>query len=595
MVVRELLARFGIGYDRNGLSKFEGAVARAKKAVGALAAAWASWQVVQKVKEAIERANDAASVIDTLAPIFKEAEQSVLGWADTTSRELRRSESRMLDYVTQVGAMVAPTFESKLAAAELSGQMVELAVNMGSFFSQYSETEALTAIRSALSGETEAIKKFGPVMTVENQERFRRERGIRKSLKAMKESERVTLRAQFLLEKLAFVEGHAAANTDGYSLAVVGLTEAQNSLWRHVGTFLLRPATRMTTWLRDGLIWFRELSERTGLLERSLRALGIAAGAAASVVAVRLAPAILASTWPIVAAAAAIAALVLWIDDLYTAFTGGDSQIGAWMEALLGEQEWRRIREQLMDFGAWVHDVVHDIDGARSSFLDDWLNGFEQLGGVGKGVLLALSGLVLAATWPLLLMAAKIGLVTLVLEHLYKLFRGGQSTLSRWGEAIGEWFGKAAVSVSESLDAMVADIGRWHDETNAQFEVWAGRVYDWLTRPFRDAWKVIEEGWKGLKQTLSAGINTDSFVTEAKALLGFSDTREGKATRPAHVASRPLSGSASSGGSVVNRTTNANVTNNFHVSGAGNPAAVAQSVVAELRRHSAGALVEGAS
>lgn len=44
-----------------------------------------------------------------------------------------------------------------------------------------------------------------------------------------------------------------------------------------------------------------------------------------------LAVAVIAATWPFILAAAAIAGVVLVLDDLYSAFTGGDSIIGGWV------------------------------------------------------------------------------------------------------------------------------------------------------------------------------------------------------------------------------------------------------------------------
>jgi hypothetical protein len=44
-----------------------------------------------------------------------------------------------------------------------------------------------------------------------------------------------------------------------------------------------------------------------------------------------LAVAVISATWPFIAAAVAIAAVVVVLDDLYSAFTGGDSVIGGWV------------------------------------------------------------------------------------------------------------------------------------------------------------------------------------------------------------------------------------------------------------------------
>lgn len=83
-----------------------------------------------------------------------------------------------------------------------------------------------------------------------------------------------------------------------------------------------------------------------------------------------LAVATVAATWPIIAIAAAIGAVVLILDDLYSAFTGGESIIGGWFKSF--EQAFPAITAGFLS--------ILDVMGQTSSFIySDMLEAIKQI------------------------------------------------------------------------------------------------------------------------------------------------------------------------------------------------------------------------
>lgn len=80
--------------------------------------------------------------------------------------------------------------------AQMSMTLAQLSADWASFRDMKPD-QVFDKIRSAVSGETEAIKSLGIVMTVNNLQRYAQSEGIRKSYKDMTEAQKVTLRYNF--------------------------------------------------------------------------------------------------------------------------------------------------------------------------------------------------------------------------------------------------------------------------------------------------------------------------------------------------------------------------------------------------------------
>lgn len=101
--------------------------------------------------------------------------------------------------------------------------------------------EAMLAIRSGLSGETEPLKKFGIVMTEADLAAQSAALGFSKAYKEMDQGEKVLVRAAFIERNLGFARGQAIREAQNYGTVMRGLAGTAKTWAEDIGTPLMEP------------------------------------------------------------------------------------------------------------------------------------------------------------------------------------------------------------------------------------------------------------------------------------------------------------------------------------------------------------------
>lgn len=164
---------------------------------------------------------------------------------------------------------------------------------------------------------------------------------------------------------------------------------------------------------------------------------------------------------PYVAIVAAIMAVILVVEDLYTWFKGGDSIIGPWLEKHKGAMTVLKVLAGVIGIFLVVMVVKATI----------------AFGGMAIAVI--------AATWPILAIIAVIALIVAIVYDLVQAFTGGKSVIadfasSAWN-SIKEFFawvwGGITSFVSGAIDAITS---------------FGAKIIDIITWPFRAAYEKIK-------------------------------------------------------------------------------------------------------
>ena len=216
MIVRELLTKIGYKVDKSAEKKANASFDRLKRGAQAVAAALVTGVVAQGFKRMVDAASDVEETMNVVTTAFEDQTQAVLQWAKASGEASGRSEYAMREYAAAIGAVAMPTLGSAEATAEMSTNLAQLAVDLGSFYN-IADTEALEKLRAGILGQAEPMQRFVGNMTVASLETFRLEQGMRKSVKAMNEAEKMTLRYRFIMARTAKVQGDAARTSDGYA------------------------------------------------------------------------------------------------------------------------------------------------------------------------------------------------------------------------------------------------------------------------------------------------------------------------------------------------------------------------------------------
>lgn len=146
------------------------------------------------------------------------------------------ASSSALTMASTFGAMASSMGMSDQVAADMSTTLTGLAADMASFYNVSTEV-AQTSLQSIFTGETEALKKFGIVMTQTNLEEFARQQGD--VYKSMSESEKVMTRYQFVLAQTADAQGDFERTSGGTANSIRVFQESIKELGASFGAILL--------------------------------------------------------------------------------------------------------------------------------------------------------------------------------------------------------------------------------------------------------------------------------------------------------------------------------------------------------------------
>ncbi len=352
MIVRKLLTLIGYQVDPKSEQRAKKGFDRVRNAANKLGLTLSVGAVALGFKKAIDAASDVEETMNVVTTAFEDQADAVLQWAKDSGEAAGRSQFAMREYAATLGAVVGPTLGNADATAELSTNMAQLAVDLGSFFNATDE-DALDAIRAGLIGSQEPLLRFGVNMSVAALDAFALEQGLGKTTKQMTAAEKTMLRYRFILARTTKAQGDAEKTSDGFAnqtkrlwgnirdiavaLGKEFLPAAANAL-QGINAFakaikgplvaavrLLTAPIKLLVALITGLVFaFTELSTVGKVVF-----LGLTAGAVALLVVFKkLAIAQLLVFGKFLLIGAAIVLAILIIEDLWQALTGGNSVIG---------------------------------------------------------------------------------------------------------------------------------------------------------------------------------------------------------------------------------------------------------------------------
>lgn len=99
-------------------------------------------------------------------------------------------------------------------SADMAIELTKLSADMASFWN-VSQDVARTALTSALTGETEPLKRFSVVLTEANLQQFAYANGINKSIRNMTQAEKVQLRYNYVMSATSGIMGDFARTSGG--------------------------------------------------------------------------------------------------------------------------------------------------------------------------------------------------------------------------------------------------------------------------------------------------------------------------------------------------------------------------------------------
>lgn len=167
---------------------------------------------------------------------FGESSDSVKEWASNVREQFGLSKVQATSAVSAFGALGKGIGLTEEESAKMSTTLAGLSADLGSYFNVGTD-ESAKALEGIFTGESEALKKFGVVMTDTNLKQFAEDQGL--VYGELSQTEKTMLRYQFVLAKTTDAQGDFARTNDGTANSTKIFKASIQDLGTAIGTQLL--------------------------------------------------------------------------------------------------------------------------------------------------------------------------------------------------------------------------------------------------------------------------------------------------------------------------------------------------------------------
>lgn len=209
---------------------------------------------------ALKYASDMEEVRSKTQAVFGDSADNVLAWSKTTLDAFGVGEQAALDMASTMGDMGISMGIPNQAAADMATSLAELAGDLSSFHN-ISVDRANVALKGIYTGETEALKSMGIVMTEANLKQFAEDAGL--VYEEMSQAEKVQLRYNFVMEQTATAHGDFAETSGSVANQSKIVKEKLKTLATNLGENLLPIAKDLLEAVSGWLDKFNALPEST--------------------------------------------------------------------------------------------------------------------------------------------------------------------------------------------------------------------------------------------------------------------------------------------------------------------------------------------
>lgn len=189
-------------------------------------------------KRMVTAASDYEENLNKIDVAFGKSSDTVTAWAENATKQFGLSRNQALESTALFGDMATSMGLSQSAAADMSMSLAGLAGDLASF-KNIGIDQAMTALASVFTGETESLKQLGIVMTQTNLDAFALANGFGKTTSEMSQAEQVQLRYAYVMAMTTNAQGDYARTADGTANSMRTFQGAVDNLNIALGEHLL--------------------------------------------------------------------------------------------------------------------------------------------------------------------------------------------------------------------------------------------------------------------------------------------------------------------------------------------------------------------
>ena len=201
-------------------------------------------ELTQQIGAAIDVASNLQEQISKSGVVFGQSADEVEAWSKTTAEGIGLARDQALAAASTFGSMFDQAGRSASDAAGLSQAVVQLASDLASF-NNTDVDEALTALRSGLSGEIEPLRRFQVFLTEAAVAQQAMADTGKTNVKQLTQGEKIMARWALILQQTSKQQGDFARTSGGLANQQRILAAQTRDLQANVGRLLLPAMTRL--------------------------------------------------------------------------------------------------------------------------------------------------------------------------------------------------------------------------------------------------------------------------------------------------------------------------------------------------------------
>lgn len=237
--------RDSAGQSTTAMGKLGGAIVKHQDAIrnAGLVAAGA---LALLVKSSVSAASDLQESMSKIDAVFGTSASEIVAWSEDSASAMVMSQQKALEAAGTYGNLFSAFGLNKGDAADMSKTLVQLAADLASF-NNTSVDEALTAIQSGISGETEPLKRYGAVLSDVRLKEEALALGIISSTKdALDPAVKAQAAYSLILKDTALAQGDVERTADGLANTQKRASAEFENAKAALGTDLLPVVTEIT-------------------------------------------------------------------------------------------------------------------------------------------------------------------------------------------------------------------------------------------------------------------------------------------------------------------------------------------------------------
>ena len=240
--LKKLQDNFGKGSD--GAKKLSDSLGMIKKVGVAAAVLYVGNKIKDLGKFAIESASKMDELANVTQQVFESSTKEIEQWARTIDKEVGRSIYQMQNFASVYGSMFKGAGFDTSFFKQISKDLATFTADFSSFFN-VTDDEAFTAIKGALTGETEALKRYGLILNDTTMAEYALSKGIKEKWQELDTATKMQLRYNKLMEMTTYIQGDASRTIDGYANSLKKAEGLIDNIATAMGQKLLPFATKV--------------------------------------------------------------------------------------------------------------------------------------------------------------------------------------------------------------------------------------------------------------------------------------------------------------------------------------------------------------